>query len=326
MITIFVHHNGVTRVAKDLDPAWLAPDSPDKAGSVKLWVDFSDPTPEEGKLLATYFHFHELSIEDALGEVLHPKIEPYNGYLYVVLHGIDFQASEHAFTTHEVDFFLHPRYLVTVHDGFSRSIDKLHDVCPRNDFVLGEGTDALLHRILDAMVDNYSPEVDKLEQRLDEVEHRVFERPSQDDIKRILSLKRDVASLRRVVMPQRDVVGRLARREFPIVGEQTAYRFRDVYDHLVRLSEEANIFHDRLMGLLDAHLSFASNRLNEVMKVLAIISTIFMPLTVLTGMYGMNVSLPHLPGGEGAQFWWIIAIMSSISGGLLWLFNRKRWW
>jgi magnesium transporter len=320
MITILVNRNGATHVARDLEPAWLEPSS-----GVKLWVDLSDPTPDEARLLATYFHFHELSIEDALGEVLHPKIEPYNGYFYVVLHGIDFKASQHRFATHEVDFFLGPQFLVTVHDGFSRSIQRLLDVCPKNDFILSEGTDALLHRILDAMVDNYSPEVDKLDQQLDAVEHRVFERPSSNDIKVILELKRDVASLRRVVTPQRDVVARLARREFPIVSEATSYRFRDVYDHLVRLSEEANIFQDRLMGLLDAHLSFTSNRLNQVMKVLAVISTIFMPLTVLTGVYGMNVQLPHLPGPDWAQFWWVVAMMTAIIGGLLWFFNRKDW-
>ena len=149
----------------------------------------------------------------------------------------------------------------------------------------------------------------------------MFERPGQNDIKRILGLKKDVGSLRRVVTPQRDVVGRLARREFPVITEPISYRFRDVYDHLVRLTEDANIFLDRVTGILDAHLSFTSNRLNQVMKVLTIISTIFMPMTVLTGMYGMNVTLPHFPGGEGAQFWWIVGIMVAITGGLLFIFN-----
>jgi magnesium transporter len=320
MLTIFVHENGDTRQVHELDPAWLEP-----GRGIKLWVDLQNPTEQEGRVLAEYFHFHELSIEDALGEILHPKIEPYNGYIYLVLHGIDFNAPQHEFKTHEVDFFLNERYLVTVHDETSRSISRLLEVCPKHDFILAEGTDALLHRILDSMVDNYRPEVDKLEKRLDDVEERVFERPGKDDIKRILGLKKDVGSMRRVVTPQRDVVARLARREFPVITEQISFRFRDVYDHLVRLTEDANIFLDRVTGILDAHLSFTSNRLNQVMKVLTIISTIFMPMTVLTGMYGMNVPLPHLPGGEGAQFWWILAIMAAIAGGLLLMFRRKRW-
>src|SRR5262249_34818437 len=145
----------------------------------------------------------------------------------------------------------------------------------------------------------------------------VFERPNPQLVRKILEFKKDIASLRRVVLPQRDAVGRLARREFPFIDEQVAYRFRDVHDHLVRLSDEAMFFQDRITGILDAHLSAVSNQLNSVMKVLTIIATLFMPLTVLTGVYGMNVPLPHLPGGESAQFWWIAAMMVGMSGGML---------
>jgi len=321
MITILAHENGKTHHVDQLNPAWLQPGS-----SVKFWVDLSGPGAEEGQLLVSYFHFHELAIEDALGEILQPKIEPYDGYLYLVLHGIDFKASEHKFATHEVDFFLNERYLVTVHDGFSRSIARYLDICPKNDFILGEGIDALLHRIVDSMVDNYAPEVEQLEDRIDAIEQRVFDRPASEDIKTILRLKQDVASLRRVVTPQRDVIGRLARREFGFVTEAISYRFRDVYDHLVRLSEESNLFHDRLTGLLDAQLSFTSNRLNEVMKVLTILSTVFMPMTVLTGVWGMNIHLPSFPGGETTQFLWVCGLMALVSGGLLAYFKWRRWW
>jgi magnesium transporter len=321
MITILVHENGKTHHVEALDSAWLKPDS-----GVRLWVDLADPTAEDAKVLVDYFHFHELAIEDALGEILQPKIESYGTYFYLVLHGIDFRAAEHVFATHEVDFFLNDHYVVTVHDGFSRSITRLLDICPKNDFILGEGTDALLHRIVDSMVDNYAPEVEQLETRIDAIEQRVFDRPASEDIKTILRLKRDVASLRRVVMPQRDVVGRLARREFGFVSEPISYRFRDVYDHLVRLAEEASLFHDRLTGLLDAQLSFTSNRLNEVMKVLTILSTVFMPLTVLTGVWGMNIKLPVFPGSEGAQFLWVCGVMVLTSGALLGYFKWRRWW
>jgi magnesium transporter len=321
MITILVHENGKTHHVDTLDPAWLQPGS-----GARVWVDLAAPTAEEGQMLVTPFHFHELAIEDALGEILQPKIETYDGYIYLVLHGIDFKAAEHVFATHEVDFFLNERYIVTVHDGFSRSVGRLLEICPKNDFILGEGTDALLHRIVDSMVDAYSPEVEELEEKIDAMEQRVFDRPDSRDIKTILHLKRDVGSLRRVVTPQRDVVGRLARREFGFVTEPVSYRFRDVYDHLVRLSEEASLFHDRLTGLLDAQLSFTSNRLNEVMKVLTILSTVFMPLTVLTGVWGMNIKLPQFPGGEDWQFTWVCAVMVLTSSALLGYFKWRRWW
>jgi magnesium transporter len=134
-----------------------------------------------------------------------------------------------------------------------------------------------------------------------------------------------VSSLRRVTVPQRDVVGRLARREFDEIDQTVAYRFRDVHDHLVRIADEAILFNDRITGLLEAHLSATSNRLNQVMKVLTIITTIFAPLTVLTGLYGMNVAIPHLPGGEAAQFWWVLAFMGALAAGMGWLLRSNRW-
>ena len=136
------------------------------------------------------------------------------------------------------------------------------------------------------MVDNYRPEVEKLAQRLDRLENEVFEDPAPKLVRSILEFKKDVTSLRQVVMPERDAVGRLARREFPFISEQIAYRFRDVHDHLIRLSDEAMFFQDRVSSILDAHLSAVSNQLNTIMKVLTVISTIFMPLTFMTGLWG----------------------------------------
>jgi magnesium transporter len=320
MVTIFVSNGKETRRAAEVEPQWLLP----KSGYF-VWVNLQCPTEEEARILAEPFGFHELAIEDALKEIQTPKIESYEDHLYLILHGIDFSAAKHTFATHEVDIFLGEQFLVTVHDEFSRSVSRMAEVCARNELVLAEGPAALLHRIVDGMVDNYRPEVDKLEARLDEIERHVFDSPSQDDIREILGVKRDVASLRRVVTPQRDVVGRLARREFPQISEALSYRFRDVFDHLVRLAEEANLYHDRVTSLLDAHLSFTSNRLNQVMKTLTVISTIFLPLTVLTGMFGMNVPFPIFPGGEAAQFWWIVGIMLAIGGLMLWYFNRSKY-
>ena len=320
MISIYVHENGDTRCEHKIDQEWLKPGSP-----VVLWVDLSAPTPEEGSVLADVFHFHALAVEDALSEIHHPKIETYDGYLYLILHDIDFQEEEHWFATHDVDFFLGPNYLVTVHDGRFRSISAIKEVCDKHDRVLAEGPAALLHRIVDSMVDNYRPEIESLEEHMNGLEDRAILGHKPELVRDILELKRDLASLRRVLIPQRDALGRLARREFPAISDELTYRFRDVFDHLVRLSEEATLLQDRVTGILDAHLSTISNRLNMVMKVLTVMSTIFLPLTVLTGMWGMNVPLPTFPGGEAMQFWWVAGGMAAISGVMLAMFRHNGW-
>lgn len=320
MITIFLHQNGKSEQVQSIDRGWLNP-----AAGAMLWVDLAAPSIPESLILSDTFAFHPLSVSNAMSVVQYPKVEPYDGYLYIVLHGIDFQKAEHGFATHDVDFFLGRNFLVTVHDGDSRSIAALRDHCPRNANIMGEGPVALLHRIVDAMIDHYRPEVEKLETALNEIEDEVFAHPHEELIRSILDQKRDVASLRRVTTPQRDVVGRLARREFVDISSEMALRFRDVYDHLVRLNDEASLFQDRITGILDAHLSNVSNRLNQVMKVLTVLTTVFMPLTLLSGLWGMNVPLPQFPGGEAVQFWWLIGIMLVIVLSMLGLFRRFRW-
>ena len=321
MIKVFVNADGKTSSADRVDPAWLA------AGSmVKIWVDLMNPSTEEGEgLLRNVFHFHDLAVEDAMSALEYPKVESYGDYLYVILHRIDFAAPEHCFRTHDVDFFLGQNYLVTIHTGDSRSIEQISEICHRNSLVLGEGTAALMHRIVDTMVDNYRPEIDELEERLDGLEQQVFQSSSPSLSKDILNFKRDVASLRRVVQPQRDVVGRLARREFALIDEQVAYRFRDVHDHLVRLVDEAMFFQDRITSLLDANLATVSNQLNSVMKILTVIATVFMPLTFITGLYGMNVDLPHFGLGGVTMFWVLMAIMAAVVGVMLRYFRSRGW-
>jgi len=321
MISVYVHSNGETRCVERIDSAWLAPSS-----QVVLWVDLVEPTRDEiQQVLVDTFRFHPLSVEDAASEIQFPKIEAYQQYLYLILHGIDFQEEEHRFATRDVDFFLGRNHLVTVHDGRSRSIARLRELCSQHPHILSEGPVALLHRIVDSMVDNYRPEIEELEERIDQMEQEAVLGSGRDIVRQILDLKRDLSSLRRVVIPQRDVIGRLARREFPLITDEMAYRFRDVYDHLVRLADESITFQDRVTGILDAHLSNVSNRLNQIMKVLTVASTIFLPLTVLTGMYGMNVPLPHFPGSDATQFWWIFGIMIAIAAAMLAIFRSKGW-
>ena len=320
MVRVLVHRDGVTREAPAADPAWLRTDAAEI-----VWVDLLPDGDEGQQVLADLFGFHDLAIEDALADVHHPKIESYDGVLYLILHGIAAERQDERLETRDVDFFLGRNYLVTVHCGTSRSIAQEFAVCQRHHAVLAEGPAAVLHRVVDRMVDHYQPGVERLEDRLEEIERIVFEAPQENPSRDLLRLKADVAWLRRVVLPQRDAVNRLARREFTQIPDALAYRFRDVYDDLVRLADESVMLQDRVTGLLDAYLSNQSNRLNRVMKVLTVIATIFMPLTVLTGLYGMNVRLPELPGGPDAQFWWVMAIMAAASSAMLWAFRRMDW-
>jgi magnesium transporter len=290
-----------------------------------VWTDIETPDEADRRLLADVFHIHELAVEDALAELHYPKVERYDGVLYLILHGISSGAGQAGFATEDVDFLLGHNFLVTVHNYNSRSIEAELDVCRRHAEVFADGPIGICHRIVQRMVEHYAPEVDGLEDRVERLESEIFQAPGPSPMRDLLELKRDIAALRRVTMPQRDAVARLARREFPEITEALAYRFRDVYDHFVRLTDEAMMLQDRVTGLIDAHLSNQSNRLNQVMKVLTVIATIFMPLTVLTGMYGMNVALPAFPGDDPAQFWWVAGLMLVLSSLMLWLFHRMHW-
>jgi magnesium transporter len=319
VITIYAHRDGVTRIVEAIEPGWLDP-SP----TVTLWVDLAAPTEDDLRMLSDVFRFHPLSVDDARSALQYPKVEPYPGYLYLVLHGIDLTKGKTQIATRDVDFFLGRNYVVTVHDGESRSIGRLRELCDQHERILSEGPVALLHRIVDTMVDNYHPAIDELEVRLDRLEQMAF-KGHADIVRHVLKLKRELSTLRRVILPQRDVIGRLARREFALVSDEMAFRFRDVYDHMARYADEAMLFQERVTGIHELNLATISNRLNQVMKVLTVMSTIFLPLTVLTGMWGMNIPLPHFPGGEAVQFWWLAGVMAAVIVAMLAVFRRLNW-
>jgi magnesium transporter len=319
MVSVYVYEGGETKLIDTVDRAWL-----EATSGVTFWLDLSAPGDDEFRLLSDVFRFHPLSIDDARSALQFPKVEPYPGYLYLVLHGIDAEESTRRFSTRDVDFFLGRNFLVTVHDGRSRSISRLREVCNQHARVLSEGPVALLHRIIDTMVDNYRPVAEALEDRIERLEEHAMAGRTQM-VQQVLKVKRELATMRRVLIPQRDAVGRLARREFAAISDEMAFRFRDVFDHLVRLSEEAILFQDRMTGVLEVNLASVSNRLNQIMKVLTVMSTIFLPLTVLTGMWGMNIELPHFPGGDGVQFLWVAGIMAGVSLAMLALFRLNKW-
>src|SRR5207244_4565654 len=190
MVTIFVHRNGRTEQVTSIDRGWLNP-----AAGVVVWVDLAAPSIPESLILSDTFAFHPLSVEDAMEARQYPKAEAYDGYLYVILHGIHFRQAEHGFATHDIDFFIGPTYLVTVHDGDSRSIKDLRENAERNPKVLSEGPVALFHRIVDSMIDHYRPEVEALAERIDALENHVFDDPTRAMVRDILAQRRDVSSL-----------------------------------------------------------------------------------------------------------------------------------
>ena len=282
MVTVLVHKDGVTIPAESVDPAWLV------AGAAEqVWVNVG-PAEDNRPLLQGVFHFHELAIEDALQRRHHPKVESYDGFLYLILHEVVPYEQMHEAQTQDIDFFLASNLLVTVHTVPSPAISFQQSLCVKHHDVLAEGPVALLHRIVDDMVDGYRPSVDILEARLEGMNDGL-QHPSVNPLKEILGFKADVASLRRLALPERDAVGRLARREFP---DPSRWRTGTAMSSISSCGSptRSRSSRDRVTGLFDAYLSMQSNRLNEVMKVLTFISTIFMPLTVLTGMFGMNVS------------------------------------
>lgn len=320
MVLYHVYRDGVTSHPDGIEREWVAPGSP-----VRVWADVRKPTPEDAEVLREVFGIHPLAVDHALEAEQHPRLEVFERVLYVVLHGINFERERDTFETHDTDFFLTKEYLVTVHDGQRRSIAHVEALCHKTDLILAEGTSALMHRIIDTMVDHYRPEIDEVELELDRIEDEVIQQPSGTLTRNILTIKRDLAQMRRILLPQRDVVGRLARREFDVIDQEMAYRFRDVSDQLVRFADEAMIFQERVTGILDAHLASISNRLARSSQHLSAVATVFGTLTVITGLYGMNVRLPVIGESEGAQFWWIVGLMAASTAGLYVFLRAKDW-
>jgi magnesium transporter len=289
------------------------------------WIDLEDPTVKESTLLEDPFHFHPLAIEDCLSEVHHPKVDDYETYIFGIVHGIRFDAPTDQFITRELDIFLGPNYLVTHHNGPMRSITAIREQCNKGlQAAMPRGPDFLLHQILDQLFDHYFPSLDSIEDKIQLIQVEVFENPSTETLDRIFSLKRDVMHLRRICMPQREMVHRLSRGDFPVIGQKAGIYFRDIYDNLYRIVDASYQYNDMVQSTLDAYLSAVNNRLNETMKRLTVVGALLAPLTVITGLYGMNFDhMPELHWRFG--YLWAILLMLGVSGGLIAWFKKKQW-
>ena len=245
MNTILVHRDGRTEQTTRIDRAWL-----NASAGVFLWVDLEAPSIPESLLLSDTFGFHRLAVEDAMSAGQAPKVEAYDGYLFAVLKGADA----------EVDCFVGQSFLVTVHWSESKAIADLSDNARHDAKWMVEGSVGLFHRVADALVDGFRPEIARLGDQLDRIDAVVFDKPSPAVVKDALASRRDVFTLLRTCVAQREAVGRLARREFVDISTEMAFRFRDVHDHLVRIEDEASALQDRLAGLLTAAVGLAGAR------------------------------------------------------------------
>lgn len=295
-----------------------------------LWVDFEGTPPETDEpILHEIFGFHPLAIDDALQESHVPKLDDWIGYLYIVLHAVVFdQNAEDCVDTRELDIFLGDNYIVTHHDYSISGIERVWGNCMKDDRFWRNGPDYLLYRITDEVVASYMPVVEALDNEIDLAEDLVFQKPTEEMLGKIFSLKRAVLHLRRVIGPQREVLNKLARDDYKVIDKPVKVYFRDVYDHLVRLHDLTENIRDLVSGTLDTYLSLINNRMNDIMKTLTVITTFFMPISFITGFFGMNFFQPvtdlhHWTAMPAFVITLLIFILTPI-GMILWI-RRKGW-
>jgi len=295
-----------------------------------LWVDFEGPAGEyEEGILQDVFHFHPLAVEDALKGTHVPKVDDWDAYIYVALQAVRFeQTNGGELVTQELDTFLGKNYLVTYHDQAIHAVTHVWEACQRGERHLRDGADHLLYRLADEIMVDYMPVVEAMDEVIDEAEDEIFAKPTSDTLARIFTLKRAVLHLRRIISPQREVLNKLARDDYAVIDTKAQIYFRDVYDHLVRLHDLSESIRDLVSGALDTYLSVINNRMNDIMKTLTIITTLFMPLTFIAGFFGMNYFLPRVPFSawmEGPIFTITLLLMAVTPFGMF-LWMRRRGW
>jgi magnesium transporter len=256
-----------------------------------LWVDFNAALPVEVEpLLRDTFGFHVLAIDDALRQTHVPKIDDWGDYIYAVVHSVLFDIESLNVTTYELDIFLGLNYLVTYHHQPIDAVERLWRHVGRDHRQLERGPDYLLYLLLDVLTAAYMPTIDILNNALDDLEATVFMQPTPQTLGTIFAVKRAALHLRRIIGPQREVLNKLARDNYAVIDPKDRMFFRDVYDHLVRLVDLNETLRELTSGTLDIYLSVSSNRINDVMKALTIISAFFMPISFVVGFFGMNFS------------------------------------
>ena len=287
------------------------------------WLDLEEATSEELCALEGLFGFHPLAIEDAQNPETRPKIEEYDSFLFVVTRAVNHNPGAIAHDLIPLYVFLNRHIIVTVHPRPMRSVATAIERLRKHPELLESGPDRLLHHLLDHVVDYYFPIIDGLEDRVEELEDEVFQRPTDRLLERIFAARKEAAALRRSLGPLREVLSNLVSG-VPYVDDNCRPFFRDVHDHVLRLLDELETNRDVLGGLLESYLSQVSNRMNAVMKRLTALAMIGLPFTVISGYFGMNFEvMPWLK-----QPWGIAAatiLMFGLSSGAFVLLKSRNW-
>jgi magnesium transporter len=290
-----------------------------------LWVDIVETNEEDAEFLDRVFHFHHLAIDDCLSPRIHqPKIDDFSDHLFIIVHGINHMSESEVVDTTELEMFLGSHFVVSNHNFPMYSVESVIQSVEDDGRPMRRGADFLCHALIDALIDNVMPTTDTMEERADEIEEEIVRKPEHSVLETILQLKRSTLRLHRVMAPQREVMNRLSRREFNLVSADAAIFYRDLYDHIVRIEDLNQTLRDRADNFMQIYVSSVANRQNETMKVLTTVATIFMPLTLLASLYGMNFT--HIPMAE--REWGFYAVIGcclvaiTVSFSLLW---ARQW-
>jgi magnesium transporter len=326
---IFVYRKGSDKV----EEGFTRDDLPDLLAdqSNVVWVDLQgecDEHLENAKdILLNVFSFHRLSVEDCVETRNQPKVEAFENYFYFIVHGIKpGETGPSNFATKELDGYLGSNFVVTFHVERFRSIKSVKRKIRSSTFICQRGAAFLLHHILDELIDLYMPIVDDFDEAINELEDRVFDMKRGDNalLGKIMDLRRSVARMRRICARQLDVLYRISHGEFPQIPENILPFYRDVHDHLVRITDISEGYRDLVSSLFDIHFSVVATKTNDVMKTLAVVSAIILPLSLIAGIYGMNFdNMPELKSEHG--YWLTLGAMALITVTLLIYFWRRGW-
>jgi len=249
-----------------------------------LWVDISETTEEDGSFLERNFNFHHLAIEDCVSPLIHPpKIDDFVNFLFIVVHGINHVVEFDIVETAELAIFLGSHFVVSSHNFPLYCVEAVRRLVEDDGRPMKRGADFLAHALVDTLIDNVLPTIDKMDEEADGIEEETIRRPQQSTIEAILKLKRSTLRIHRVMATQREVLNRLSRREFPLIREEALIFYRDIYDHVVRIEDLNQTLRDRADNALATYLSSVANRQNETMRILSMVATIFLPLALIAG-------------------------------------------
>ncbi len=290
-----------------------------------FWLDVREPEPGDLEILREEFGFHPLSLEDSWRFDQRPKIDDYDGYVFLVVFGASGEKDSDGLV--EVHCFYSDRYLVTLHRDDAPSIDGLRQRYVKRDAPVDDPA-RLLHAVVDGLVDSFFPRLAAIDDRVDLLEDGIFRDADETQLQEIFSIKRQLVGMRKVISPQRDLFASIVVgvESFPGMTDDDQRYFRDVYDHLIRIGDMVDTYRDLITGAMDVYLSTVSNRLNAVMKQLAIIATVFMPLTFLTGFFGQNLAwMVEHAGGLGHFLVFGIGLELMTLAIVLTYFRRRGW-